>query len=95
MFLAYLYPLPPHLILTDCVLLYSIAHFPPSDYEELVLNSLTTFNNLSYYAQTQSYVVKRQEEIAGCKPLGSWGGGEGGKEREKGKKSLMHHVWYN
>ena len=45
-----------------------VAYFPSSDYEELVMNSLTTFNNLSYYAQAESYVVKRQEEITECKP---------------------------
>ena len=43
------------------------ANFPLLEYEELVLNTLAALNNLSYYAQADSSILARQEEMAKCK----------------------------
>ena len=49
------------------LLSHSAANFPLGEYEELVLNGLATLNNLSYYAQPDSCIVLRQQEVAQCK----------------------------
>lgn len=51
--------------MNDPVLLYPIlaACMPLLLYEELVLNTLATLNNLSYYPEPDSYVVQRQQEV--------------------------------
>ena len=46
---------------------HTTAYLPLSDYEELVLNVLSTLNNLSYYAQPESCLIQRQQELAECK----------------------------
>ena len=41
--------------------------FSVSDHEELVLNTLATLNNLTYYADPSSFIVQRQTEVAESK----------------------------
>ena len=57
------------LLLLECdtnVLSFLSANLPLLDYQELILNTLATLNNISYYAQTESYIIQRQKEVAEC-----------------------------
>lgn len=69
--------------MNDPVLLCPIptACMPLLLYEELVLNTLATLNNLSYYPEPDSYVVQRLQEVTEREELISF------------PDSVPGHVW--